>query len=146
MKIIGIILALLMLSGSALVGITGANKSRDAAKAISALTEGLSDDEKAEVAKLGDVPSSGRLKFGALVAILGAVAAGALLVATFAKKHLVGGLGAAAIAVTALSALVYPHVDTGPMSGLAPRSQALVATVLAIAGTVGAIMASRRKA
>jgi hypothetical protein len=146
MKILGIILALLMLSGSALVGVTGAHKSRDAAKAISALTEGLTDAERDEVAKLGDMPSSGRLTFGAILGIVGAIGAAALLVATFAKKHLVAGLGAAAVIVTAMSAAIYPHIETGPTQGMAPRSQAMLATVLALVGVVGAVLASRRKA
>jgi hypothetical protein len=147
MKILGIILAVLMLSGSAFVGILGANKARDVAKLASVVEDMASarGGKKAEAA-LADIPSSGRLSFGSIVGFLGVAAAVGLLVVTFAKKNLVVYAAAAAVGLALVSALIYPYVPTGPMDGLAPRPQALVATALAAIGALGAWLAARKGA
>jgi hypothetical protein len=147
MKILGIILAVLMLTGSALVGVLGSNKARDAASMISQVEElaGARGGKKA-AAVMGELPSSGKLKFGSIVGLLGAAAAAALLVMTFAKKNLVLYAAGAAVGLALISAVIYPHVPTGPTDGLAPRPQALLAAGLAAVGALGAWLASRKPA
>jgi hypothetical protein len=143
MKILGLILAVLMLSGSAFVGIVGANKAREAANDINQVTASLTDAQKAE---LGDnVPSTGRLNFGSLIGFLGGIAAAGLLAVAFAKKPLVPTLAAAAVLLTVLSIAIFPHIETGPMDGMAPRTQAIVAAVLAAVGALGAMLAARQR-
>lgn len=143
MKILGIILAVLMLSASAFVGIVGANKARQAANDINQVTAGLTDAQKAQ---LGDtVPSTGRLNFGGVVGFLGAIAAAGLLAVVFARKPMVPKLAAAAVLLTVLSIVIFPYVETGPMDGMAPRTQAIVASVLAAVGALGAVLASRQR-
>ena len=145
MKILGIILAVLFLTSSAFVGIVGSNKARKLSHDISELTKGMSPEMKAAMQKeAGDIPSTGRLSGGGVVAIVGGLAALALLVMAFVKKDLVGKAAVAVVALGALSAIIYPHVDTGPMDGMAPRTQAVVATVLAIIGALGAWLAARK--
>ncbi len=148
MKVLGIILAVLMLAGSAFVGVLGANKARDTAHKLSMLTDGMSAEEKAAIEASAEmaIPSTGRLTTGAVVGFLGALAAGALLIATFAKKHAVPTFALVAVAVTGISAVIYPHVPTGPLEGLAPRPQALVAGALALVGAIGALIAVARPA
>ncbi|MBX3155069.1 MAG: hypothetical protein KF773_03640 [Deltaproteobacteria bacterium] len=145
MKILGIILAILMLSGSLLVGVLGANKARDVAKLAAQFEEaiGASKGGKA-AAMLDDVPSSGRLSGGSIAGYLGAVAALGLLVVMFAKKNLVVPLIGAAVGLAVVSALIYPYVKTGPLDGMAPRPQALLAAGLAAVGGLGAWLAARK--
>ncbi len=45
----------------------------------------------------------------------------------------------------ALSAAVYPYVETGPLDGAAPRSLALVTIGLAVVGGLGALLAAQPK-
>jgi len=143
MKILGLILAVLMLSASAFVGIVGANKARQAASEINQVTAGMTDAQKAELGN--NVPSAGRLNFGGIVGFLGAIAAAGLLAITFVRKPLVPKLAAAAVVLTALSIAIFPHIETGPMDGMAPRTQAIVAAVLAAVGALGAMLASRQR-
>jgi hypothetical protein len=65
---------------------------------------------------------------------------------TFARRSWTLGFAVAAVAVTAISAAIYPHVATGPHDGLAPRVQALFATGLVVLGAFGALLAARRSA
>ena len=101
--------------------------------------------KKAESAA-AELPSSGMLKFGSIVGLLGAAAAAALLVLTFAKKNLVLYAAGAAVGLALISAVLYPHIPTGPTDGLAPRPQALLAAGLAAVGSLGAWLASRKSA
>lgn len=146
MKILGFILAVLMLAGTAFVTLAAANKSHKLAGDVSEITKSLSSEELAMVSKNADIPSTGRLNGGAVVGGLGGLAAIVLLIAAFAKKQWVGALAAVTVGCAALSAAIYPHVQTGPMDGAAPRSLALVAIVLSIVGAGGALLASRPKA
>jgi len=145
MKILGFVLAVLMLLGAASVGALGARKSHALTKDLDALTDGMTADQKAELAKQADMPSSGRLKVGSLVGILGALAAFALLVATFAKPAAVRKIAGAAVGLTVVSALAYPSVPTGPMDGMPPRTQAIVALVFLAIGVGGALLATMRR-
>lgn len=144
MKILGMILAVLMLSGSAFVGFVGANKARQAASDIDQVTAGMTDEQKSALG--GVVPSTGRLTFGSIVGILGAVAAAGLLAVAFARKSLVPKLAAAAVLLTVLSIAIFPYVETGPTDGMAPRTQAIVAAVLVAIGALGAMLAARQRA
>jgi hypothetical protein len=148
MKIVILIFAAVLLAGSAFVGFIGANKARDEAHKVSEVTGKLSADQLAMIEKeTGEsVPSGGRLTAGSILGYLGGLAAAVLMVVAFANKQLVGKIGPVAIAVTALSALVYPYVHTGPMSGMAPRPQGLVAAALALVGFGLAMLAARKKA
>ena len=145
MKILGIILAILMLAGTAFVSLAAANKSHKLAGDISELTKGLSDAQLAAVAKEAGMPSSGRLNGGAVVGGLGGLAALVLLIAAFAKKDWVKGLGGATVAAAAISAVIYPYVKTGPMDGAAPRTLAFIAIGLAVVGAGGALLAAKPK-
>jgi len=146
MKILGIILAVLMLAGTAFVDLAAANKAHKLANDIASLTQGLGADEAKMLAKEADIPSTGRLNGGALVGGLGGLAAIVLLVAAFAKKSWVKGLGGATVAAAALSAAVYPYIKTGPLDGAAPRTLALVAIGLSAVGALGAMLAARKPA
>lgn len=147
MKILGIVLAVLMLAGSAFVGVIGSNKARDVASDLAKL-DSLSPALKAQLEKeTGEtIPSKGRLSTGAIVGIVAALAAVALLIVTFAKRNLVPILAAAAVGLTFISAVVYPYVKTGPMDGMAPRTQAIVAGVLALIGAAGSWLAMKKSA
>jgi hypothetical protein len=148
MKVLGFILAFLMLASTAFVGLAAANKSHDAAKAISEITKGMSADDLKVLSKAGDVPalpSSRRLNAGALVGGLGGLAAIVLLIAAFVKKDWVKGLGVVTVACAALSAAIYPYIPTGPTDGAAPRPMAVIAIVLAVLGALGALLAARPK-
>ena len=147
MKILGIVLAILMLAGTAFVTLAAANKSHKLASDVAEITKGLSADQLEAISKgAGDIPSTGRLNGGAVVGGLGGLAALVLLVSVFAKKQWVKGLAVVTVGAAALSAIVYPYVKTGPMDGAAPRTLALVAIVLSIVGAGGALLAARPKA
>jgi hypothetical protein len=147
MKILGFILAVLMLAGTAFVTLAAANKAHKLAGDLATATQGLSADELKLLSKeVGDVPSTGRLNGGAVVGGLGGLAAIVLLIAAFAKKQWVTALGGVTVACAALSAVIYPYVKTGPLDGAAPRSLALVAIALAVVGAGGALLAARKPA
>jgi hypothetical protein len=146
MKILGIILAVLMLASTAFVALAAANKSFKLAGDLAKVTEGLTADQIKMIEKSGEVPSGGRLKGGAVIGGLGGLAAIVLLIAAFAKKQWVKGLAGATVACAAISAVVYPYVKTGPLDGAAPRSLAFVAIGLAVVGALGAWLAARPKA
>jgi hypothetical protein len=146
MKILGIILAVLMLAGTAFVDLAAANKSHKLAGQISELTSGLTAEQQKMVSKSADVPSSGRLNGGAGLGVIGGLAALVLLIATFAKKDWVKMLAAVTVGATAISAIIYPYVHTGPMDGAAPRPLALIGLALAVVGAGGAFIATRQKA
>lgn len=139
MKIAGIILAVLMLAGSALVGAIGSSKAMDLGKDIAQVTESLPE---AQLEKAG-FPSPGRLKFGGIVGILAAVASVALLVVTFVKRDKVMIVAGAALGLGVLAMVLYPSLDVGPTDGMAPRPQAMLAGGLALVGAVGAFMAKK---
>jgi hypothetical protein len=141
MKILGIILAVLFLVGSAFVGITGSNKARKSANQISELTDALGSD-----VSLPDVPSAGRLKVGGIVGLVAGIGSLVLLVAAFAKRSAVPGLAGLVLSLSLVAALLYPHIETGPLDGMAPGPQAFVALVLAVIGAGGALLAARKKA
>src|SRR5258708_3436989 len=100
MKIFGIILALLFLLSTAFVGITGANKARDAGSKISQATEMLGGDSKLT----DELPSAGRLKTGGIVGLVAGLGALVLLVLMFAKKSAVPGFAALVLGLSALTA------------------------------------------
>lgn len=148
MKIVAIIFAVLTLLSTSFIALAAANKSHklagDVAKVME-LTKGMSADERAAFDKeAGGIPSTGRLNGGALVGGLGGLAAFVLLIAMFAKKEWAKGLAGAVVGAAVLSAVIYPHVQTGPMDGAAPRSLALVAIVLGAIGAACASFAARR--
>jgi hypothetical protein len=144
MKILGLVLAVLMLLGSAAVSVLGARKANHFKDQLSELTAGMSADQLAAISKEADIPSTGRMGAGAIVGFLSAATALALLVVAFAKKKAVPLLAVLAIAAVGLSALLYPHIDTGPLDGLAPRMQAFVAGVLTLIGAGGAMLAAKK--
>lgn len=145
MKILGLILAFLMLLGSALLSGTAAHKAKHLAVEVHELTSTMSAADRAALGSAVDVPSEGRLKSGAIAGWLAALVAIVLLGAAFAKRSAVPALAALAVAIAAASAVIYPHVQTGPLDGWAPRMQALIATVLAVVGAGGALLAAARR-
>ncbi len=144
MKILGIILAILFLLSSAFVGIVGANKARKTGDKISQATEMLGGDSSSKL--LDELPSAGRLKVGGIVGLVAGVGALVLLVLTFAKKSAVPGLAGIVVGLSLLAPLLYPYVQAGPLDGMAPRTQAIVALVLALIGAGGAVLAARKRA
>jgi hypothetical protein len=148
MKIVAIIVAVLMLLATTFVALAAANKSHKLAgdvAQVEKLTKGMSAQEQAAFDKeVGGIPSSGRLNLGAIVGGLGGLAAFVLLVVMFAKKSWAKGLAGATFGAAALSAIIYPYVQTGPMDGAAPRSLAIVAIVLSAIGAACATFAARR--
>jgi len=146
MKILGIILAVLMLAGTVFIDLTAANKAHDAAKLISQANELLGDSHLKGASKELEMPSSGRLNAGAGLCLIGGLGALVLLIVTFAKKNLVKVVSAVTIGATALAAIIFPAIETGARDGLAPRPQALIGLVLAVIGAGGAFLASRQKA
>ena len=148
MKIVAIIFALLTLLSTSFIALAAANKSHKLAGDVSKvmeMTKGMSAAERASFDKeVGGIPSTGRLNGGAVVGGLGGLAAFVLLIAMFAKKEWAKGLAGAVVGGAVLSALIYPHVQTGPMDGAAPRSLALVAIVLGVIGAVCATFAARK--
>tara|TARA_R110002096_G_scaffold77896_10_gene183448 strand:- start:14610 stop:15041 length:432 start_codon:yes stop_codon:yes gene_type:complete len=139
MKIVGIILAALMLLGSAVVGATGSNKSMDLSAEIGAAAEVLS----AEQMEAAGLPSPARLKLGGIVGIIAALGALALLLVTFVQRDKVLLVAGVTMACCILAILLYPGIDTGPTEGMAPRTQAVVALLLAGLGAAGALLAKR---
>ena len=139
MKIAGIILAVLMLLGAAFVGGAGSNKSLDLSKEIAGVSDVLSE---AQIEAAG-IPSAGRLKFGGIVGILGALSAFVLLVVSFVRKDKVLVVAGAMMAFSILAIILYPSVPTGGADGLAPRPQAMLAAALALVGVGGALMAKK---
>ncbi len=139
MKIAGIILATLMLLGSILVGVIGANKSMDAAEAVAAVSGELTDAQMEEAG----IPSAGRLKTGGIVGIVAALGAFALLIVTFVKREKVLLVAGATMGLCVLAILLYPSMQTGPLDGMAPKTQAMVTAVLAALGAGGAFMAQK---
>ena len=145
MKILGIVLALLMLLASAGIGFIGAGKAADVKGDVEKANAALKDlpaEMRAAVEKKagGEIPSAGRLSAGRIVGMLAAVVCVALLVIMFVKKDLANAAAGAAVGLTALSAVIYPYVKVGENSGMAPRSQAIVALVLAVIGAGGALL------
>lgn len=138
MKMLGIILAVLMLLLSGLVGILGTSKAFDAASDIEKVEKMFGDLAKKEL------PSAGRLKFGGIVGALAALAAVGAVVLLFVKReksHIVAG---AAAGLTLISYLIYPYIKTGPTDGMAPHTQAMVALVMAAIGAGGAFLAHKK--
>ncbi len=150
MKILGYVLAVLLLLSTAFVGLMGARKAHKLAgdlAQVSEMMKGMSDAQKSAIEdKAGGIPSAGRLNGAAAVGAIGGLAALALLIAAFAKKSSVKTLAVVTVGATALSAILYPYIQTGPMDGAAPRPMALIGIVLAIIGAGGAMLASREKA
>jgi len=148
MKIVAIIFAVLTLLITSFVALAGANKAHKLAgdvAQVEKMTKGMSAQERASFDKeVGGIPSSGRLNGGAVVGGLGGLAAFVLLIAMFAKKEWAKGLAGAAFGAAVLSALVYPHVQTGPMDGAAPRSLAIAAIIFSAVGAACATFAARR--
>lgn len=149
MKILGLILAVLMLAGTAFIDLTAANKAHKAATDIAKVNEMLGDSGmkgmKGASKELGDLPSPGRLNAGAGLCVIGGLGAIVLLISAFAKKQWVKAIAGATVGATALAAIIYPYVPTGPLEGMAPRPQALLGLVLAVIGAGGALLASRQK-
>ncbi len=137
MKIAGMILAVLMLLGSAAIGAIGANKTMD-------LVE-IMDEVPAEVREAAGLPSAGRLKIGGIVAFLAAAGAMALLVTTFVKKDKIPMLIGIAVGLCVIAIVANPSIEVGPADGMAPRTQAMVAAVMAALGAAGSFLVSKSK-
>lgn len=139
MKIAGIILALLMLLGSAFVGAAGSNKSMDLGDDLAKITDGFSDTQLEEAG----LPSISRLKYGGIVGYLAALVAVGLLVVMFVKKDKIVHVAGAGLGLCILAVILYPGFEAGPNAGMAPRMQAIVAGALLLVGAAGAMMAKK---
>lgn len=128
MKILGIVVAILFLLISAFLSITDMNKSFDVDKQI------------AEVLGI----SHGRLQFGAILSLVSALAALAAMVLLFVKRAKAPLAAGAAVAIGLIAWLVYPGFETGPLGGMAPKTQALYAFILAAVGAGGAFLAEKK--
>jgi|GEM_PF-2823738 len=138
MKTLGLVLAVLFLLLGSLVGVLGTNKAMDAASDIDKVLKGAPDSVK----KLA--PSTGRLRTGGVVGILAAMASLGLIVLSFTKKTLVPKVAIAVVVLSALAIVIYPKVPTGPTDGMAPRTQAIVAAIMALVGSAGAFLAFKK--
>jgi len=134
MKTLGLVLAVIFLLLGSMVGVLGTNKALDAASDIDKVLKGAPDSVK----KLA--PSTGRLRAGGVLGILGAMASLGLIVLSFTKKHLVPKAAIAVVVLSVLAIIIYPKVPTGPTDGMAPRTQAIVAAVMAMIGVGGAYL------
>ena len=83
-----------------------------------------------------------RLAVG-IVGVLGALGCVGLLVVMFVKKPLVLKVAAVALVLLAVAAFISPGIKTGPLDGMAPRPQMLLALGLGVVGAAGAWLASR---
>jgi hypothetical protein len=145
MRIIGIVLAIVMLVSALGVDLLAASKTHHLAKQIDTLTEGMTADQKAEIASASGAPSTGRLKGGMAVSVFAALAAIVLLVSTFKKKAPHMKIASATLGLTLLGILVYPSFPTGEGEGMAPRPMMILALVLAAIGALGTWLANRRR-
>jgi hypothetical protein len=143
MKLLGYILAILFTLVTAFVTLAAANKSHHLATDIATITSQLGGSDLKLLGKTIDLPSTLRLNAGALIGALGGLAALVLLVGAFAKKRWVGGVSAITIGCAALTAAIYPHIDTGPADGAAPRLLAVIAIGLSAMAALGAYLATR---
>ena len=84
------------------------------------------------------------LEAGGILGVVGALGCVALLVVMFVKKPLVLKFAIGTLVLCAVAAIVYPGIETGPMDGMAPRPQMLLALGLGAVGAVGAWLASRQ--
>ncbi len=134
MKTLGLVLAVIFLLLGSLVGVLGTNKSMDTASDIDKVLKG------APAAVKSMAPSTSRLRAGGVVGILAAMASLGLIVLTFTKKNLVPKVAIAVVVLSALAIIIYPKVPTGPTDGMAPRTQAIVAAVMALIGAGGAFL------
>jgi hypothetical protein len=146
MKPLGYILAILMLLATAFVTLAAANKSHHLASDLATITGQLGGADAAVLGKKLDLPSTMRLNIAALIGALGGIASLIRLIAAFAKKSWIGALSVITLGCAAITAALYPHIETGPADGAAPRPMALVAIGLAALGALGAWMATRRRA
>jgi hypothetical protein len=145
MKLLGFILAILLLLATAFVTLAAANKSHHLASDIATITGQLGGADLDVLGKKLDLPSPMRLNIAALIGALGGIASLILLVAAFAKKSWVGAFSVITIGCAAITAALYPHIETGPADGAAPRTLALIAIGLAAVGALGAWLAARRR-
>ena len=137
MKIVGTILAVIMLTGSAFVGVVSANKSLHLARDLNEI-----DLEKSQREELG-LPTSSRMKLGGVIGFMAALGAAVLLVVTFATKKLIPVVVGAAMLLAILSIVGYPAIETGPTDGAAPRTLAIVAAVFALIGAGGSLLVKK---
>ncbi|HEX4451589.1 MAG TPA: hypothetical protein VH143_11995 [Kofleriaceae bacterium] len=144
MKLLGFILAILLLLATAFVTLAAANKSHHLASDIATIAGQLGGGDSGALAKQLDLPSPMRLNVAALIGALGGIASLILLIAAFAKKSWVGALSVLTIGCAAITAALYPHIETGAGDGAAPRPMALIAIGLAAVGALGAYMATKR--
>ncbi len=139
MKIVGLILAALMLIGSAFVGVSGSNKSMELSSEIGAAADVLSEAQMKEAG----LPSAGRLKFGAMIGIVAAIGALVLVLVMVWRSDKVVPVAGVTMACCLCAIALYPSIGVGPTEGLAPRMQAVIALVLAAVGACGALLATR---
>lgn len=97
---------------------------------------------------VGDLPSSGNWFAGAGVSIGLVFAAIFGIVATFSKSKKIGLIGAGAVGLFALLAIILtPSVDGGPTSGANPKTVAIIVGVISLAGAaVLGLIANKREA
>jgi hypothetical protein len=138
-KIVGIILAAMMLFSAVYVGVTGSSKSMDLGDNVVSISGSLSE---AEMDAAG-LPSAGRLRFGGIISILAALSALTLLVVTLVSKEKIPTVAIATLALSLLAVALYPTFENGPPADMAPRVQALVATALALLGAAGSMMVKK---
>ncbi len=148
MKVLGIVLAILMLLLAGLINLLGAGKAFEASDDLEqavALVESMGGAKAAVEAELGqEIPSTGRLDGGGFLALLATLAGLVAMVLLFARRKISPHAALACAALAGLTILVYPYIQTGPMDGLAPRTHGVIGLVMGGIAAMGAFLAARK--
>ncbi len=155
MRKVALVFATLFLLGTTALGLLGANRGLEDAKAINEIV-GDSKEElaaaAAQDAQLGELArlsqSTGKLKAGAVVFGLAGLAALALLVLSYAGKSSVPIVAALVVVAAVIGTFVSPQYDLGPLAPASARTLGYVISVLAVAGAAasyGACILLRRR-
>ena len=153
MRALGIILAISMLLFAGLTSLLGAQKAFDASHKIAqvvALARTASNEARAGQslprAELdAALPSPWRLDGGGLVALFAALAGALAIVLLFARREISSHAALACAALAALTIVIYPYIETGPLDGFAPRTHGIITLIMAGLGGLGTLLAADDK-
>ncbi len=148
MRAMGIILAISMLLFAGLTSVLGAHKAFDVSRKIArvvalAHTAGseAADGHKLPRAELdAALPSPKRLHMGGFLALLAALAGGLAIVLILVWPPRSPHAALACAAFAALTIVVYPYIETGPLDGFAPRTHGIIAVITAGLGGLGTLV------
>ncbi len=144
MKVLALILGIVLFVPVAFIGGAMTKKSFQFADQLGEAfkaTDGMTAEQQKQVEESVKVayakqfntefPSTARVKAGAVLTALGAIASLLLVIFAFVKKNSALGMAGCLLALFALAAVVFPHIPTGPHDGVAPRTGALIGLAFA---------------